>query len=207
MTLLTQRQYVPNALWTDDEVEAFGRGGVIVWDGALSTPEIQHLKRCLFSPEHLRPATIGKDKRHLPDVRGDHMWWPTEDHLPDFLRTWLGGFREATRRELWITLGEMELQASQYPGDGARYAKHRDTFRGHDQRLLTVLFYLNEGWQKQHGGALKVYPSDASPLTIHPIGGRVVVFPSSVPHEVLPCHRHRSALTAWFRRPQGSSLR
>ncbi|PNG71389.1 Egl nine 3, partial [Tetrabaena socialis] len=42
-------------------------------------------------------------------------------------------------------------------GKGARFAKHVDNTTT-DGRRLTVLTYLNPGWQEKQGGALRLFP-------------------------------------------------
>ena len=84
-------------------------------------------------------------------------------------------------------------------------------------RVLTVIAYLNDpDWDAADGGALRCYqaaeddsasagscrgPSkdEECVLEVVPRGGTVVVFPScSVPHEVMPSRRPRTAATLWF---------
>lgn len=68
-------------------------------------------------------------------------------------------------------------------------------------RKLTVLYYLNNGWQPEDGGELRVYDAANTVVRdVEPILDRVVLFFSDqrVPHEVLPAHKERFAVTLWF---------
>lgn len=74
-----------------------------------------------------------------------------------------------------------------YPGKGARYVKHRDALPYKAGRKLTLIYYLNENWRPEHGGELRLWPlpeGEAPPLTLAPVRDRLVVFISSLEHEV-----------------------
>jgi hypothetical protein len=95
---------------------------------------------------------------------------------------------------------------------------------GMDEREITIILYLNNTtWDSNangttHNGNLKVYldssssetlstksnnvngesvPSDENVMYIEPIGGRVVIFESSLLHEVCPTIDRRFAITCW----------
>ena len=102
---------------------------------------------------------------------------------------------------LWLPLDRVELQLARYTRPGARYARHRDTFRASDDRRITAVYYLNPAWIPAHGGCLRMHLDGAGPLDVAPLLDRLVVFASaSVDHEVLPVHAPRLALTAWMGR-------
>jgi len=102
-----------------------------------------------------------------------------------------------------------------YPGGGARFQKHVDN-TAKDGRRLTVLCYLNESWDaKADGGALRMHETKfveqnkkkggqqsakevGVAREVDPLGGRIALFWSdAIPHEVLPAHAHRHAVTIW----------
>ena len=88
-----------------------------------------------------------------------------------------------------------------YPGGGARYVKHRDALPYKAGRKLTVIYYLNGAWQPGHGGELDIWPRDAEhgpPERVAPLADRLVVFVSSLEHEVVPAWQPRLALTTWM---------
>jgi hypothetical protein len=86
-----------------------------------------------------------------------------------------------------------------YPGGGARYVKHRDALPYKAGRKLTMIYYINAGWQPGHGGELRLWPADeAPPVVIEPHADRLLLFISSLEHEVLPAWRPRYALTTWM---------
>jgi len=104
-----------------------------------------------------------------------------------------------------------------YPCTGARYAKHCDNAcsagDGHacNGRRLTAILYCNTSWQPADGGELLIYPPvalEADPAAVHapavgrvaPRGNRLLLFYADVrvPHEVLPSHADRYAVTLWY---------
>ena len=91
-----------------------------------------------------------------------------------------------------------------YPGRGTRYMRHVDNPDGNG-RLLTCLYYLNASWRNEHGGHLRLWRADGSTsvATLAPLLDRLVIFWSDkrVPHEVLPAHRERLAISVWFHAP------
>lgn len=117
------------------------------------------------------------------------------------------------------------FQMAMFRADGAYYKKHIDA--GYDPALdngrkVTAIYYPNPpDWQEKDGGFLRLYPRrrkdvqlregsaagppDAEPLTdISPVGDTLVLFRSrDMPHQVLPCHRKRFAITLWMTGPAG----
>jgi SM-20-related protein len=69
--------------------------------------------------------------------------------------------------------------------------------------LLSVVLYLNEGWQSQWGGRLRLWPDpDAQVVAteVEPRAGTLVAFLSEkIPHEVLAATRERYSIAGWFR--------
>jgi SM-20-related protein len=110
--------------------------------------------------------------------------------------------RENFNRTQYLGLTELESHFTIYP-PGAFYRRHLDRFRGSEQRQISSILYLNQGWSHEHGGQLRLYldeTDDAAYLDIEPAGGTLVLFLSDrFWHEVLPATRQRMSLTGWFR--------
>lgn len=75
-------------------------------------------------------------------------------------------------------------------GDGDFYKRHVDTGkpeRGH-VRVISCVYYLHRFPKNFDGGELAIHPltGGAEPDLIEPVHNRLAVFPSFVPHEVLP---------------------
>lgn len=79
---------------------------------------------------------------------------------------------------------------------------------GRKGRRLTCIIYANESWRPGDGGELRLHPLGGEVIDVPPLGNRLVVFFSDarVPHEVLPSHADRYALSMWFEDcPKGES--
>ncbi|CAE8687534.1 unnamed protein product, partial [Polarella glacialis] len=98
-----------------------------------------------------------------------------------------------------------------YPGASrARYHPHIDNDRSYIHRVLTAILYLNEDWQAQDGGQLRIFNEASLPLPqpnelgakfdVEPLGNRLLLFwaTEEVPHEVLATCRDRYACTVWL---------
>ena len=148
------------------------------------------------------PGRTGGD-RHTTALRGDVV-----ARLDDFARVpalaVLLTRADALVEELSHSVPELRGVTSRsqpmiacYPPN-SRYVTHVDNPDGNG-RLLTFIYYLNApDWSAADGGELRLH-GDA-PTTIEPLLDRAVLFFSDarVPHEVLPTHRSRYAVSIWF---------
>ena len=147
----------------------------------------------------------GADLNVNQAIRGDQVQW-LEPCTQGALGQWQG-FIEQLRlelnRSLYLGLFEYEHHFALYPA-GAFYRSHIDNFRGTSARLVTTLLYLNDSWQTQDGGQLRLYTNGTNQgesVDIEPQGGTVVLFLSErFWHEVLPAKRERVSLTGWLRK-------
>lgn len=88
------------------------------------------------------------------------------------------------------SLVELELAAH---NDGSHFALHTDTYPGDrpalGDRMLSAVYYCHEEPKRFSGGALRLHHMGAragdAGVDISPDEGRLVVFPSWWPHEVL----------------------
>ncbi|GLI62639.1 hypothetical protein VaNZ11_005305 [Volvox africanus] len=168
---------------------------------------------------------LTSDSRHVDTAaRGDIMRWLHAEREATAGRGPLAallGQMETLRQQLeqqgYSVAGCTTYQLACYPGNGTRYVRHADASLSCPTRTLTAIVYLNEAdWDTQvDGGCLALYNVPYSgplfgcglaagePATVvAPVGGRLVVFESHLFHEVLPAHRNRYAVTAWFHKPQ-----
>jgi [Skp1-protein]-hydroxyproline N-acetylglucosaminyltransferase len=85
-------------------------------------------------------------------------------------------------------------------------ARQRDALQGKPlltrNRRITAVYYLNEAWNREDGGALRIYADtwtpDARPFDVLPRLDRLVLFRSTLAHEVLVTRKERLALTQWW---------
>ena len=135
-------------------------------------------------------------------LRGDHIQWldAGQNVACDQYLAVMDELRRALNQALFMGLDDFESHFALYP-PGAYYKKHLDRFRDDDRRAVSVVFYLNESWRAEHGGALRLHLADGSLHDVLPLAGDLLVFLSAdMPHEVLPATRERLSLTGWFRR-------
>ncbi len=135
-------------------------------------------------------------------IRGDHIQWlePGQSEASDRYLELMDELRLALNRALFLGLEDFECHFALY-APGAFYLRHLDRFRDDDRRTVSAVFYLNEDWQAEQGGALRLYPADGSEHDVLPQAGTLALFLSAdMPHEVLPATRERLSLTGWFRR-------
>jgi Rps23 Pro-64 3,4-dihydroxylase Tpa1-like proline 4-hydroxylase len=113
--------------------------------------------------------------------------------------------QQALRADLGVPLKRGEAQCTCYPGDGARYAQHVDDVNQR-VRKLTCIVYANPDWVAEAGGELRLHLIGQLQMKdVAPLDGRLVLFfsDSRVPHEVLPTHKPRYAVSVWYHTTQG----
>ena len=189
-------------------VEGIAERGHAIGRHVLPDPTLAALRErvaSLDAAHALRPAAVGRGERRgwHTDVRGDRIRW-LDEGSPDAAEASalaaLDALRVACNRSLMTGLAEYEGHYALYP-PGASYARHRDRFRDDDTRVLSCVLYLNEGWRREDGGALRLYVEGDRAIDVWPEAGTLVAFLAErFDHEVLPATRPRLALTGWFRR-------
>ena len=175
-------------------------------DGFLAPAQVRALAGCA----NLRRARGdfsaagiggGRTLQRRPKIRGDSTCWiaaplfAQEQHLLDELEK----LRLELNRDGFLGLFELELHYAWYP-TGTGYARHVDQPQGRAQRKVSLVLYLNEDWQPQAGGELRIFDAADGYRDIEPIGGRLVHFLTAQrEHAVLPTMRDRLSVAGWFR--------
>ena len=146
-------------------------------------------------------------------IRNDSIYWLDEDSLNSSTQTYFAkieALKVALNQSLFMNLHDIETHLAVYPIGGV-YLKHLDQFKQTDntptpERQLSSVLYLNDNWQENEGGELRLHLNDVASnnasqyIDILPIAGRLVLFLSAdFWHEVLPATRNRISLTGWFR--------
>ena len=104
-------------------------------------------------------------------------------------------------QRLFLGLFSFESHFAHY-SPGAYYKRHYDAFQGEENRVLSIVTYLNPSWGNTEGGELVLYcgERDSEGIKVVPLYGTVVVFLSKeFPHEVLPASRDRYSVAGWYR--------
>ena len=192
----------------DGLIESLVRQGFAVSPGFVPLSLVRALRKEAMERDQLgefRLAGIGRRQDHQKDsrVRSDRTCWLKSETLAQC--QWLEhmeALRLAVNQSLYMGLFELESHFAIY-GPGDYYQRHLDAFNGNNGRLLSVVLYLNEGWQSQWGGRLRLWPDpDAQVVAteVEPRAGTLVAFLSEkIPHEVLAATQERYSIAGWFR--------
>lgn len=181
-----------------DEVVHLGTRGFFVRDGFLG-PTLARAVRDQAASMPLRPAGIRRSHTVDEQVRSDELCWLTGDEAQGPMLEAVACFEalmKSVNEAAWLGLRSFDLQLAHY-APGAKYVRHLDAFPGQDNRRLTAIVYLNEGWVPAHGGQLELCVEPK--VFVEPVIDRLVVFRSElIEHEVHEARADRWALTAWF---------
>ena len=198
-------------------IEALATQGYVVLPQFIAAEQVQLLANRATDLQQrglLQPATTGKNRLNA-NLRGDATYWLEENSTHPEERAYLAltdSLQLALNRSLFLGLHALESHYAVYPA-GAFYKKHLDQFNADhlstnqakqgDVRQLSCILYLNEAWQPDDGGELRIYLDDndaTNVLEVTPNGGTLVLFLSArFYHEVLPAKRLRMSLTGWFK--------
>lgn len=149
-----------------------------------------------------KEAGIGTDMdKHIDNnVRGDFTYWLDRKRDTNVQELWnlVDEVIHMFNRYCFLSLSGYEFHLAHYPS-GGHYDKHLDQFENRNNRMISVVIYLNEGWQKGDGGELEIFENGNESFLVEPIAGRCVMFKSDkVPHAVLEAHKSRFSLTGWL---------
>jgi SM-20-related protein len=166
---------------------------------AKAIRELDDFKDALL---HFKKAGIGKnaEKQINEGVRGDYIQWIEKETTADEIKIYLNRLDEViahVNRMLFLSLKDYEVHKTVYPA-GTFYKRHLDQFKKDDHRKLSIICYLNEDWQPNQGGQLRMHLAEG-PLDVFPTAGKLVCFRSDqIEHEVLPSTRERISITGWI---------
>lgn len=198
----------------EDILDQLCSRGYAVVDGFIPAEECIALRELLINRKlegAFRPAAIGKadEKTIVSTQRNDHILWLDENDAAEEIRSWFKRVRllaDSIKRGLFLPINNFECHFAHYPA-GSFYKKHLDGFRDKDERLISVIAYLNPDWTKEDGGELKIYDHHVKPKSkqpvidvIEPLMGRLVLLLSQeIPHEVAKSQNDRYSITGWLR--------
>ncbi|MGD8171438.1 2OG-Fe(II) oxygenase [Vibrio sp. TRT 21S02] len=183
-------------------IDALATQGYYIWDDFISPEQVAELRNSI--PDEWKKARIGRNEETSREVtiRSDKIQWLSRNMgaaVASFLEK-MEQIRLEANRHFFLGLFEYEAHFAKYE-KGDFYQKHLDCFKGNENRRLTTVFYMNEHWNDEDAGELKVYDlKDNHIATIPPKAGRLFVFLSEqFPHEVLPTNAERYSIAGWFR--------
>jgi SM-20-related protein len=135
-------------------------------------------------------------------LRGDVTQWfdalaPTTAQAVFVAR--IDALMRSLNRALMLTMVESESHYAVY-AIGTGYVPHVDRLRDSDERVVSAVFYLNDHWLDDEGGALRLHLAGDVTRDIFPRAGTLALFMSSdILHEVLPATRTRMSIACWMR--------
>lgn len=205
------------------EIQALKTQNFVVRDHAFGVEISQFASSWVRDQRHrLRRATISKDLVNDDIARGDEIAWLTTEFLEqdesrsessNALFSSLKKWRNLIETDLEFKSSKVSLQLARYEGNGTRYVRHSDVSKYHgvenseenemlERRVYTLVYYLNPAWKTEYGGGLRLYftvDGQQNTFTVDPIADRLIIFPSSIEHEVLPTiGPPRWAVTLWL---------
>lgn len=162
----------------------------------------------LYEEDQFRRARIGPTDEELlrGDIRRDSIFWldpNTASPIQRKLFLVIEALMAELGRRMFISLQSFEAHYAVYPGGGF-YKKHLDQFQADCLRQLSFVIFLNEIWNPEDGGQLRIYQErdpESVEVEINPEIGKAVLFlSSSVYHEVLPTTKTRMSLAGWMKK-------
>lgn len=185
-------------------VDALAEDDYVVIDDFLDIDTYHQIRQYFLQKlghEAFDKAGIGALADHHIDrsERGDHVYWLDRktDRAMENVFSLFDELIANLNRYCFLGIADFESHLAYYP-EGTFYKKHVDQFKERSNRLISMVLYLNEDWQPEHGGTLKLYLNEGT-KTLAPLGRRLVLFKSDViPHEVLPTSLGRYSLTGWL---------
>ena len=165
------------------------------------------------APATNRARLAAAAARKADDVDGATLKkgiWEAEPHqpgvaaaAPTLCRLRDDGTLAACLAPLLPEVAGQTLRLQVNDGRGGAFAYHCDTAANLDDRQLTVLCYLNEGWRPDDGGALRLVPYPRDEVSIEPVAGRLVVFDArNMVHATTAATRPRYCFTLWLSGPR-----
>lgn len=155
----------------------------------------------LIEKDAFKKAAIGKtgSEKIMQEVRGDYTYWLKSDvdPLPQLFEV-LTQTKDLINRLCYLSLADFEFHFAHYP-EGSFYKKHLDQFSGRNNRMISMIIYLNKDWVEGDGGELQIYPENQPIQKIAPLMNRCVMFRSdTLLHEVLKANKSRKSVTGWM---------
>lgn len=161
--------------------------------------------------DQLTQAGIGSLGKYQikENIRADEILWLDRGDCNAEIKSFFNfieTFIPIVNKELFTAIKDYEFHLAHYPAGGF-YKMHLDQFKERNNRILSVIIYMNDDWKEGDGGELKIYKDQTCEEfeLIRPIGNRLAIFRSDVVwHEVLTANKSRKSLTGWLlKQPQG----
>ncbi|WP_435938543.1 2OG-Fe(II) oxygenase [Moraxella bovoculi] len=183
---------------TDAKLDDFIATGTMVLDGVFAMDDLTALQNESGFIEY-RQAHLTHGERESA-IRGDSIRWIDESCPVG--SAYLGAIDELGRyfnATLYAGIRSSEAHYACYPS-GFGYKWHSDNPKGRDERVISAVFYLNDNWTADNGGAITVVDKTGETIQLLPQLNRLVVFDSNLLHQVEITNRTRFSIATWLRR-------
>ncbi len=190
-------------------IDDLSENGYAICDAFLSAETITALADKATKLYLAGAMTAAKTGQHTKlsnaNIRGDSIFWLSETSEKTSVQAYFSKMhllRNALNLHLFMNVQELETHLAVYP-IGSVYEKHLDQFsqgEGVQARQLSSILYLNQDWQADDGGALRLRLTERDFIDIAPTAGKLVLFLShDFWHEVMAAKADRISLAGWFR--------
>lgn len=187
-------------------IDKLAEDDFVIIDDFISDIQLKELRNFFllkWQNDAFYQAKIGSNLNDTlaTEIRGDYTFWLNEQR-DESLKSVFMLIRESIanfNRYCYLSLAGFEFHLAHYPPN-TFYKKHFDRFKDKSNRMLSFVVYLNENWEEEQGGKLRMYNVKGQDFVdVEPIAKRVAIFKSdAVEHEVLPTTASRYSLTGWL---------
>ena len=184
----------------DAKLDDFIATGTMVLDDVFHATDLTALQAESGFIDY-RQAHLTHGERETA-IRGDSIRWIDESCPVG--SAYLGAINELGRyfnATLYTGIRSSEAHYACYPS-GFGYKWHRDNPKGRDERVISAVFYLNDNWTADNGGAITVVDKTGETTGLLPQLNRLVVFDSNLLHQVEITNRTRFSIATWLRRDE-----
>lgn len=183
---------------TDSQLDKLVNDGWIVIDDVFDNTALLALQAESGFIDY-RDAELTAGVR-ISDIRGDKIRWITENFFAGyFYLQSINALGVLLNRSLFAGIRHSEAHYACYP-IGFGYQWHSDNPAGRDERVISAVFYLNDDWTADDGGAVEIIDNHGAHHTIMPVANRLIIFNSDLQHQVQIAHRQRYSIATWMRR-------
>lgn len=183
---------------TDSQLDKLVNDGWIVIDDVFDNTALLALQAESGFIDY-RDAELTAGVR-ISDIRGDRIRWITENFFAGyFYLQSINALGVLLNRSLFAGIRHSEAHYACYP-IGFGYQWHSDNPAGRDERVISAVFYLNDDWTAEDGGAVEIMDNHGAHHTIMPVANRLIIFNSDLQHQVQIAHRQRYSIATWMRR-------
>ncbi|AKG07292.1 2OG-Fe(II) oxygenase [Moraxella bovoculi] len=182
----------------DAKLDDFIATGTMVLDDVFAMDDLTALQNESGFIEY-RQAHLTHGERETA-IRGDSIRWIDESCPVG--SAYLGAIDELGwyfNATLYTGIRSSEAHYACYPS-GFGYKWHSDNPKGRDERVISAVFYLNDNWTADNGGAITVVDKTGETIQLLPQLNRLVVFNSNLLHQVEITNRTRFSIATWLRR-------